>query len=284
MKFPKYQTLLIANKKSNLFITLNRPETRNIMNEVMVDELISLFDEIRDNKEIRAVVLRGAGGNFCAGWEQQEMIAANARKASIENDSYYKSNRKLGRLMMKVNSAPQVVVAVVEGAVLGGGFGLACVSDVAIANRNAQFGLPETTVGVPPAQLLPFVVQRIGLTQTRRLTLLGARFNAETAFKIGVVHVVCSSDEKLEMELKTTLVQIKLCAPGANMVAKEIMLSVGKMPQERLLNHAAREFSACLQGPEGREGAMAFKEKRLPYWAVTDKYVILKEERPKVKE
>ena len=284
MKFPKYRTLQVSKQKSNLFITLNRPEQRNAMNVQMVDEIINVFDDVRDSKDIRAIVFRGAEGNFCSGEDTGDLISARQTSLDGDSDPYYKLNRKLGRMLMKINNSSQVVVTVLEGAVLGGGFGIACVSDVAIAKRDAQFGMPETTMGIPPAQVIPFVVQRIGLTHARRLALLGARFNAETAFKLGIVHVVCGTDEKLEMELKTTLVQVKLCAPGANAVTKEIMLSVGKMPFERLLNQAAREYSTCLQGPEGKEGSIALKEKRLPFWAITDKYVIIQEDRPKVQD
>jgi isohexenylglutaconyl-CoA hydratase len=74
-----------------------------------------------------------------------------------------------------------VVIVVLQGAVLGGGFGLACVSDIAMADHQAQFGLPETSLGLLPAQIAPFVVKRIGLTQARRLALTAARFDGTGA-------------------------------------------------------------------------------------------------------
>src|SRR3546814_17543202 len=90
-------------------------------------------------------------------------------------------------MLRKVAGAPQVVIAICEGAVLGGGFGLACVSDIAFAPVDARFGMPETTRGLPPAQIAPFVVERIGLTQARRLCLTGAPFRGAEALWIGIV-------------------------------------------------------------------------------------------------
>ncbi|HCP21930.1 MAG TPA: enoyl-CoA hydratase, partial [Marinobacter hydrocarbonoclasticus] len=87
-------------------------------------------------------------------------------------DPFYKLNRAFGQMIQQVNESSKVVIAITEGAVMGGGFGLACVSDLAIAGPTAKFGMPETTLGVIPAQIAPFVVERIGLTQARRLALL----------------------------------------------------------------------------------------------------------------
>ena len=267
MKLPKHETLLVRQEKANLFITLNRPELRNAMNLKMVQELMQVCGSITESREIRAVVLRGASGHFCAGGDVKDMVAAKEKSADSTGDPFYEMNREFGKMLTLINSAPQVVITVLEGAVLGGGFGLACVSDIAIAKKDAHFGLPETGLGIPPAQIIPFVVQRIGLMQARRLGVLGARFNGEQAKQLAVVHTVCATNEEIEQELKTTLAQIKRCAPGANAVTKKLILAVGSVALDKLLDQAARDFSSCLQGPEGREGTTAFKQKRLPYWA-----------------
>lgn len=102
-----------------------------------------------------------------------------------EIDPVVEFPRAFGTMLRKVGAAPQVVVAVCEGAVLGGGFGLACVSDIAIAEADAKFGLPETRRDLPPAQIAPFVVERIDLTMARRLCLTGALFNGEETLKFG---------------------------------------------------------------------------------------------------
>ena len=112
--------------------------------------------------------------------------AKAAQSAADATQSFYDLNRAFGRVITQADALPQVVITVLEGAVLGGGFGLACISDVAIAAKSAQFGLPETSLGVIPAQIAPFVVKRIGLTQARRLALLGERFDGAEAVRLGV--------------------------------------------------------------------------------------------------
>ncbi|UZE95384.1 enoyl-CoA hydratase/isomerase family protein [Alkalimarinus alittae] len=268
MNLPTTETLLLEQKDHALHITLNRPKARNAMSLQMVHELMAVFESIKDDRSVRAVVLRGADGHFCAGGDIKDMAGARAAasNADEQNDPYYNLNREFGRMLTQVNSAPQVVIAVTEGAVLGGGFGLVCVSDVAITAESAKFGLPETGLGIPPAQIAPFVVNRIGLTQTRRLALLGARFDGTEAARLGIVHTVCS-DEDIEQELEAVLTQVKRCAPEANIITKALILSVGNDELDNVLDHAARSFSDCVQGKEGQEGTMAFIQKRRPNWA-----------------
>ena len=129
---------------------------------------------------------------------------------------YVDFNRRFGTMIEQVDQAPQTVVAVLEGAVLGGGFGLACVSDIAISRDTAQFSLPETGLGILPAQITPFVVKRIGLTQARRLALLGLRFDGKTALDLGVVHQVAQDEVDLGQQLTDIIQQIKRAAPLAS--------------------------------------------------------------------
>ena len=269
MTLPTCETLLLNQEGHALHVTLNRPKARNAMSLTMVNELMAVFESLKDQPEIRAVVLRGAEKSFCSGGDIKDMGAIHAAAASGEsdNDPYFEFNRTFGRMITYVNQAPVVVVAVLEGAVLGGGFGLACISDVAIASKDAVFGLPETSLGIPPAQIAPFVVNRIGLTQARRLALLGLRVKGDVAKDLGIVHEVAEDDADLEAKLEQTLKQIKKSAPKANIVTKKIILSVGNKELETLLDDAAKDFSAAVQGEEGAEGTLAFIEKRKAQWA-----------------
>lgn len=273
---PETDTLLLEQKDHALFITLNRPDVRNAMSLTMVREIMAVFEHIKNNREIRAVVFRGTGHHFCAGGDIKDMVNARAALTKtageptngvIAGDPFQELNREFGRMILQVNRAPQVVLAILEGAVLGGGFGLACVTDVAIAHHAAKFGLPETGLGIPPAQIAPFVVTRIGLTQARRLALLGCRFNGKEALRLGIVHHVVADDDEITTLTEEILGQIKRCAPHANVVTKDLMLSVGDIPLENLLDNAAESFSQAVQGSEGQEGTMAFMQKRLPKWA-----------------
>lgn len=264
------RTLRLRMADGVLHVTLHRPEARNAMDAVMVEELGAVFAAIESRRDIRAVVLRGAEGHFCAGADLRAVMAGGLRKpAEGEADPVTVMSRSFGTLLRAVGRAPQVVVAVLEGAVLGGGLGLACVSDIALAHEAAAFGLPETTRGLPPAQIAPFVVERVGLTAARRLCLTGARFDGVEARRLGLVHETFADAAALETLLAETLHQVLQCAPLANAMTKEIVLSVGdrNMDMDAVLDLAAARFTAAARGAEAAEGITAFMQKRTPSWA-----------------
>lgn len=266
MDLPVTQTLVLALDNGVLHITLNRPESRNAMSLQMVQELQGSLEWAASNA-IRAVVLRGAGGHFCAGGDVRDMMTI--RQQAAENPQAYQNfNRTFGHLLTQVNTAPFLVITVLEGGVLGGGFGLACVSDVALAHADAQFGMPETRLGIIPAQIAPFIVQRLGLTQARRLALLGMRINGKTAQEVGLVHEVYADQEQLNAAVNRVLTDLRQCAPDATRVTKALLHQVGQQPLASLLDDAADAFARAIQSAEGMEGGLAFIQKRPASWAV----------------
>ena len=243
-----------------LHITLNRPQSRNAMSLQMVSELRTVLADVARDEQVRALVISGAGGHFCAGGDVKDMSRASSREGLRD------LNRVFGALLQEVQALPQVVIVVLQGAVLGGGFGLACVSDIAIADHQAQFGLPDTSLGVLPAQIAPFVVQRIGLTQARRLALTAARFDGVEAQRLGVVHFVEHDPQGLAQRLDEVLGQVLRCAPRANARTKALLLQSLDQPLELLLDQAADWFAEAVTGEEGIEGTRAFVEKRKARW------------------
>jgi isohexenylglutaconyl-CoA hydratase len=257
------QTLLLELHGGVLHITLHRPDSRNAMSLQMVSELRTVLAAVRDDRAIRALVLSGAGGHFCAGGDIKDMASARAQGT----EAYRVLNRAFGALLEEAQHTPQVLITVLQGAVLGGGFGLACVSDIAIADHQAQFGLPETSLGLLPAQIAPFVVQRIGLTETRRLALTAARFDGHQARRLGLVHFVEEDSQALAERLDEVLQHVLCCAPEANAMTKKLLLASAGQPSSELLDEAAQWFSEAVTGAEGVEGTMAFVQKRKPRWA-----------------
>jgi isohexenylglutaconyl-CoA hydratase len=264
-ELPETTTLRLEHDRDVLHVWLARPEVRNAMNGVLIRELEATFAAIEDDRSVRAVVLRGDGGNFCAGGDVKDMVATRSAPAVAGVDPIAAYNRKFGAVITMIERAPQVTLAVLEGAVLGGGFGIACVVDIAIAKHDASFGLPETGLGIPPAQIAPFVVRRIGLSQARRLALTGARFDGKRAHQLGVVHELVD-DSTLNDTLASLLDDVRRCAPGANAATKAIMLQVGAVPIDRLLDDAAARFADATRGAEAAEGMLAFVQKRKPSW------------------
>ena len=270
MTAPECETLLLETKNSVLHLTLNRSKARNAMSLKMVHEMNAVCEWLEEDSGVRAVVVRGAGGHFCAGGDIKDMAQARALAMSgdaSDKDPYFDLNRVFGKVIQRVEHLPQVVIAVLEGAVLGGGFGLASVCDIGIVHQDAKLGMPETTLGLIPAQIAPFVVRRIGLTQARRLALLGNKISGLEAVKLGIAHHCFQNEDELDHLLASTLKALRNCAPGANAKTKALILSVGMHSLDDVLEDAARLFSEAVQGPEGFEGTMAFIEKRLPNWA-----------------
>ena len=268
LALPETKTLLTRFEGGVLHITFNRPESRNSMSPEMLADIEAVFAAIAADRSVRAVALRGAGGHFCSGADLKSMLAGGMKPpAAGEPDGIANMNRGFGTMLRKVQNAPQVVIAICEGAVLGGGFGLACVSDIAFAHVDAKFGMPETTRGLPPAQIAPFVVERIGITQARRLALTGAQFRGAEALALGLVHEAFSSEDELQTKLAEAIKKVLHCAPEANAVTKAILLQAGKMDMDLVLDDAAAQFAACARGPEAPEGITAFVQKRPPQWA-----------------
>jgi isohexenylglutaconyl-CoA hydratase len=270
-----WQHIRAAQTGAVLHITLNRPEARNAMSLQMVQELqlaLAAAEATADPAQaVRVVVLRGAGAHFCAGADLKDMAGARMRamqRADGEPDPIAGVNAAFGHLCAAYANTPLAVVAVLEGTVMGGGFGLACVADVAIASDSATFRLPETSLGVVPAQIAPFLVERLGYSQAKRFAVTGGRLDAAAALALGLVHEVTAA-EGLEAVLGKTLADILACAPGALAATKALMRRVRFIPAAELVNEAATIFSHAAQGPEGLEGMTAFIQKRKPQWAVT---------------
>ena len=270
---PACNTLLLRRDGWRLHVTLNRPEARNAMSFAMLHELMAVFTAIAGDRSLRAVILRGAGGTFCSGGDIKDMAAARGAEPGPDGkDPLATTNRMFGRMLEQVEAAPQAVIAVIEGNALGGGFGLCCVSDVAIASDDARFRLPETGLGVPPAQIAPFIVRRVGLTQARRLAVTGGSLDAAQAQALGLVHHLASGtgSDSLDGQLARVLADIARCAPEAVATTKRLVLAAAAAhgeALEALLDDAAEDFARAARGPESLEGMTAFIQKRRPKWA-----------------
>lgn len=255
-----------------LHLWLDRPELRNALSAQMAGEILATFAAIADDRSVRIVVLRGAGGTFCAGADIKNLATAREPPpagAADAADELKESNRRFGAMMETVNAAPQAVIAAVEGYAMGGGFGLACVADITIATADSKFAMTEVTIGVVPAAISPFVVKRIGLTAARRFGVSGARLTGAEACAIGVAHLTVADAAALDAAVREASNQILKCAPGAVATTKRLMLrAAGPSPLSELLDDAAECFAAAVRSAEGREGTRSFVEKRKPSWVM----------------
>ena len=259
-----FKTLALRRDGPVLHITLNRPELRNAMSMVMVRELRIVLGQCEMAATMRVIVLRGAGGHFCAGADLKDMAGARAVLAD-EPHALVKVNAAFGELCGAYAATGIATVAVLEGTVMGGGLGLACVADVVLAAPTAVFRLPETSLGLVPAQVAPFLVERLGYSEARRLAVTGGRLDAREALALRLVHEVHAGAE-LEAALARVLGEILHCAPAALAATKELMAKARLYSPASLVQEAAQVFSAAALGPEGVEGTSAFLQKRKASW------------------
>ena len=257
-------TLLSRREGGVLTLTLNRPEVRNAMSLALVLEMRQALAAAEGDGQTRVIVLRGAGGHFCAGADLKDMAGARAR-LDEDPQAIAKVNAAFGELCVAFASTGLATVAVLEGTVMGGGFGLACVADVAIATETARFRLPETSLGVVPAQIAPFLVERLGYSQAKRLAVTGGRLDAAQALAIGLVHQQVQTSD-VDSVVQAVLTDILACAPGALAATKALMARARWSAPADLVDEAAALFSRAIQGPEGQEGTSAFLQKRKPNW------------------
>lgn len=261
----KTPPLEIVRDAGWLTIWLNRPETRNALSREMSAALMDTLQEIAADRSIRGVTLRGKGNTFCAGGDLKSFKAIGNGDQTVEEVTTM--SREAGELFMAVSTLPQIVVALIEGAAMAGGLGLACAADIVASTRSAKFALTETMIGIPPAQIAPYVVRRVGATLARRIMLTGMRFQGHQALEFGLLDHVCDDTAGLlafESEIRGGVMR---CAPGANAATKEVLHAVEHMAPDALIDFAAERFTTSLLGTEGREGIASFLEKREPSWA-----------------
>ena len=242
--------LRIARDGAVLRIALARPERRNAFDAELIDELGAAFADVGD---ARAVVLSGDGPSFSAGADVEWM------RASVELT--YEENvadaLRLRAMLDAIDGCPAPVVARVQGHALGGGCGLVACSDIAVAERSAQFAFSEVKLGIVPAVISPFALARIGPGAARRYFVTGERFSAEVALRIGLVHEV---DDDLDGAVESVVADLLGAGPGAARAAKELARSALSADE------TARRIAAHRSSPEGQEGLRAFLEKREPGW------------------
>lgn len=259
-------TLLQERRQGVLHVTLNQPATRNALSAQMLQELRAVAIACNDDPEIRCVVLRGAGGNFCAGGnfaDFQQMMQSEPVPGAP--DPIALANREFGHMLQEWSGLPQPVMAVVEGAAMGGGLGLVAISDIVLAEQGARLAMPEASLGLPPAQIAPFVARRIGTARTRGLALTAARIGANEALTIGLIDQIAIGTEDLERAVNAVLASILQCAPRALTATKAILARCDEL--DATLDFAAEHFALALRNGDAAEGVRAFTEKRVPRWA-----------------
>jgi isohexenylglutaconyl-CoA hydratase len=266
-------TLLITRQGAVETWTLNDPATRNALSDAIVDGLLQACTRAAQDSSLRIVVLTGAGGAFCAGGSLGGFASLIGQPLQEgQTDPLLAMNRGFGDLLHALCALPQLLVCRVDGAAMGGGFGLVCCADHVVATARSVLGTPEVTLGLPPAQIAPFVWQRLGESAARQCLLQGLSYTAAQAQQMGLVNEVIDEDseERNDAAWQATLTRLMRAAPGAVASTKQLLRSLrGPVPDMR--DAAAQAFASGLRSAEAAQGLAAFARKQPAPWTLSDK-------------
>lgn len=243
-------------------VTMSRPEVFNAFDEAMITDLDAAFTALAGDDGVRVIVLAGAGKHFSAGADLQWMQRASA--ASLEWN--LQDARRFAAMLARIDTCPKPTVARVQGAALGGGVGLACACDIAVAANNASFSVSEARFGILPAVIGPYVTNAVGKRQARRLALTTVRIGAAEALAIGLVQQVAPLAE-LDGAIDTVVNELLAGGPQAQREIKQFFaeLDVGAISPE-VRERSAATIARVRGTPEAREGFAAFLAKRPANW------------------
>ena len=257
-----YRYLAIDRQGPVERLTLNRPDVRNAFNEDVIAELTTWARHAAADRELRVVVLSGAGKVFSAGADANWM----ARMVGYSHDENVKDATKMAEMFMALNTLPAAVVGRIHGAALGGGAGLTAICDIAVAGSSAVFGFTETKLGILPAVISPYVLPKIGPSAARELFLTGMRFPAARAREIGLVHTVVP-DVELDAAVQNYVEELLSASPTGIAAAKALIPQVWGQSPDAAMTVTATAIAHQRVSPEGPDGLKAFLEKRTPGWA-----------------
>ncbi|MFM7531061.1 MAG: enoyl-CoA hydratase-related protein [Rubrivivax sp.] len=258
-----FQTLTVTTRAPGVAqVTMAREAVFNAFDEAMIDELDRAFAQLVADPIVRVIVLAGAGRHFSAGADLQWM----QRASQASREWNLQDARRFAGMLSRIEACPKPVVARVQGAALGGGVGLTCACDVAVAAEGASFSVSEAKFGILPAVIGPYVTNAVGKRQARRLALTTTRIDAQEALRIGLVQQVVAP-EALDAAADAVVKDLLVGGPAAQREIKALFaqLEVGPITPE-VIELTAQTISRVRGTDEAREGFDAFLAKRPANW------------------
>jgi methylglutaconyl-CoA hydratase len=238
-------------------ITLNRPEKRNALNDAVIGALKDALRLADQDESVRAVILAGAGADFCSGAD----LAALQKISNASVAENLEDARSLMELFMLIRLVRIPVIAAVKGRALAGGCGLATACDIILASRSARFGYPEVKLGFIPAMVMAMLRRSVSEKRAFELVTLGAEFSAEEAAGFGLVNHVFA-DEGFEGEVEQFARRFENVSRSAVSLSKQLLYQIDGLSFENALDSGADMNVIARMTADCREGVAAFLKKR----------------------
>ena len=263
----KFQTIKTDYKNNWLYIWLNRPESKNALSKKMINELIELMELSGLEKNIRGILLTGIDNSFCSGADLKEfknlLIHGKPQKSKVISSSL-----EIAKLLKSLSSLPKIVVSCINGPALAGGFGLACCSDFIFSTEISKFGISEVKIGLTPAQIAPYVINRIGIQNAKKLMLTGDKFGPCEGINNGFLDKVFKNEEEMFTYIDQLIKKLNSSSPNATKITKNILLSIHNSLSNDFSEIAAQRFYESMLHGDTLEGLNAFLDKRKPKWNI----------------
>jgi len=240
---------------------MNRPEQHNALSIELGEELSHALHDLAHDASVRVVVLGGRGPSFCAG---ADLVAMKA-SASATFEQNHADAERLGKMFAGFADFPKPLVGRIHGGVLGGGVGMTCACDIAVATDDAKFGLTESRLGIIPGIISPYVIRRLGDRHAREFMLTGERFGADVAVRIGLVDYVVPVHD-LDTRVAERVGELLKAGPDAQRRIKSLLTLYADSGWEEYRAALPRALAEIRSGDEAREGLAAFFDKRKPRW------------------
>lgn len=258
------ETVLLDIEGHIARITLNRGDVHNAFNQEMITTLHDIFEDLSERSDVSIVVLSGNGKSFSAGADMNWMKAA----ANYSEDENFQDALKLANMLKGLYNLPQLTIAAVHGAAMGGGMGLVSCCDLVIAEENTKFALSEVKLGLIPATIAPYIMQAIGKRQARRFFQTAEFIPAAQAQAIGLIHEIVSDKDALDALVEEKVSLVSKNGPEAMRAAKDLANAIDAdgAIEQHVLENTARRIASIRAGGEAQEGLSAFLEKRKASW------------------
>lgn len=259
MKNPEADLILRQDDAGTATLTLNRPGARNALSRPLMAALLKALDEIDADESVHVVIIAGAGPGFCAGHDLREVRGDPTREA------YEALFAECSRLMMRIQSQRQPVIARVHGVATAAGCQLVATCDLAVADPDARFATPGVNIGLFCSTPMVALSRAVGRKMAMRMLLTGEMMSADSALAAGLISHV-SEAGKLEAETAALAAGIAAKSPLTLAIGKRAFYEQAEMPVKAAYAHASEVMTRNMLARDAEEGIDAFLEKREPVW------------------
>jgi len=256
----RFRHILTASVNGVKTITMNRPEKRNALCPLLIEELTAALHEA-EVCDCEVVILTGAGPAFCAGLDLEHLETIHARTP----DDYRRDSENMAHAMRTLYEFPKPVIAAVNGPAIAGGMGLATLADFTLATPEARFGYNEVRVGFVPAIAASFLLRQVGEKRTRELLLTGRLLKAQEALQLGLVTQIVGAEDLMQSAFALAQ-SLRLNSPHAIQAVKRLLVEHSRQRLDEELEEAIEANAEERSSADFKEGVRAFLERRRAQW------------------